>query len=111
MLVATDMPFSVGDRDFAKPKQIPLVDLLYNVPTSNKQQYFYSGSMYIIMMDAIFQPSSLVRHCSKLLQGLEVSHMHLDPSCVYIQTEGLITIAHTSLFRNVNSGCSIWTCC
>ncbi len=101
VLVATDIPFCVGDHDFTKGKLIPSVNLLCKVPSSITKS-FYSGSVFITLKDAIFQPSSPLRHCRELLQSLEASHLHLNPIlCVY--TDG--GPDHRSNFLSVQVSC------
>ena len=83
VLVATNIPFCVGDHDFTKGKLIPSVNLLCKIPSSITET-FYSGSVFITLKDAIFEPSSPLRHCCELLQALEASHLHLNPIlCLY----------------------------
>lgn len=83
VLVGTDTAFCVGDHDFTKSKIIPSVTLLCNVPESITET-FYSGKVLVMLKDAVFEPSSPLRHCSELLRALEQSRSHLNPIlCLY----------------------------
>lgn len=76
MLVSQYIPFLVGDHDFTKAKLIPPVSLLYNVPDSITES-FYSGKVLVMLKDGILEPSSALRHCTKLLH--EFTNSHLNP--------------------------------
>ena len=117
MLVNTDASFCVGDHDFTKSKIIPSVTLLCNVLESITES-FYSGKVLVMLKDAVFEPSSPLRHCSELLHALEQSHSHLNPIlCLY--TDGgpdhrttylSVQIALIGLFRRLDSDMLVAAC-
>ena len=73
VLVGKNTVFAVSDHDFTKCKITPSVALVVDVPESIDQS-FYSGKVVVTLKDAIFEPSSPLRHADELVKVLKAEH-------------------------------------
>ena len=65
VLVQSGVSFAVSDHDFTKCKLTPSAVLLVDIPESIDES-FYRGKLAVTLKDAVFQPSSLLRHATEL---------------------------------------------
>ena len=65
VIVSLNETFVVGDHDFAKFSVIPSVCLLVDIPESFEGSW-YQGQVFIGFKDAVFKPSSPIRHATEL---------------------------------------------
>ena len=65
VIVSLDKKFAVADHDHTKCSIVPSVVLLCSVPDSLDDS-FYRGKVYVGIKDAIFEPSSPLRHATEL---------------------------------------------
>ena len=70
VIVSSHDTFAVSDHDFCKFSLIPSVILLVDVPKTI-QGSWYSGEVFIGIKDAVFEPSSPIRHATELYKCLE----------------------------------------
>ena len=65
VIVSLNETFVVGDHDFCKFSLIPSVILVNEIPPSFEGSW-YAGQVYVGLKDAVFEPSSPVRHATEL---------------------------------------------
>ncbi|XP_028416153.1 uncharacterized protein LOC114539744 [Dendronephthya gigantea] len=70
VLVGVNQTMAVGDHDFSKSTLTPSVNLIIDIPETINGS-FYRGNVYVAFKDAVFEPSSPLRHSSELLQILQ----------------------------------------
>lgn len=70
--VCEDELMTVGDHDFSKFSLIPSVVFLINVPEDISDSW-YSGSVYVILKDAVFEHSKPFRHSCELYNILKAN--------------------------------------
>ena len=85
VLVAENKTFEVGDHDFTRFSIIPSVSFVITIPETIEGS-FYEGKVHVGYKDAVFQPSSALRHATKL-------HSILIPrignkSILFVYTDG-----------------------
>ena len=56
---------AVTDHDFTKASVIPSVAMICNIPPDGTGS-FYAGQVHVGIKDAIFEPSSPLRHATEL---------------------------------------------
>ena len=69
VIVSNHDTFAVGDHDFCKFSLIPSVILLVDIPESIEGSW-YAGDVFVGIKDAVFEPSSPLRHATELYQCL-----------------------------------------
>ena len=69
VIVSLNETFCVGDHDFSKFSLIPSVTLLVDIPVTMTGSW-YRGQVHIGIKDAIFEPSSPLRHATELYHYL-----------------------------------------
>ena len=72
VLVGAQEEFQVGDHDFTKFSLVPSVTLLCDLPSESCGSW-YEGQVFVLLKDAIFQPSSPTRHACELHQIIHSS--------------------------------------
>ena len=65
VLVSLHRKLAVADHDFTKASVIPSVAMICNIPPDVTGS-FYAGQVHIGVKDAIFEPSSPLRHVTEL---------------------------------------------
>lgn len=70
VIVSLDRKFAVADHDHTKCSIVPSVVLQCTIPGSLDQS-FYRGKVYVGVKDAIFEPSSPIRHATELYSILK----------------------------------------
>jgi hypothetical protein len=85
VVVANNAVFTVSDHDFTKFSLIPSVSMICEIPDSIEGS-FYRGDVYIGLKDAIFQPSSSLRHMTELYDIL--LHSEKNNPFLMIYTDG-----------------------
>jgi hypothetical protein len=70
VIVSLNETFVVGDHDFAKFSLIPSVVLLIDIPETMEGSW-YTGDVFIGLKDAVYQPSSPIRHAKELCDILK----------------------------------------
>ncbi|XP_019855518.1 PREDICTED: uncharacterized protein LOC109584280 [Amphimedon queenslandica] len=73
VIVSLNETYAVGDHDFTKFSVIPSVTFLVDIPESMDGSW-YRGQVFIGIKDAIFEPSSPLRHATELYHCL-LPHM------------------------------------
>ena len=73
VIVSLNVTYTVGDHDFTKFSFIPSVSLLIDIPETIMGSW-YRGQVFVGIKDAIFKPSSPLRHATELYQYL-LPHM------------------------------------
>ncbi|CAB4401187.1 unnamed protein product [Rhizophagus irregularis] len=63
-LAPAEGEITVSDHDFTKLSLTPFVTLFINIPC-NISESFYDGKVYVCYKDAVFQPSSALRHSTE----------------------------------------------
>ena len=87
VLVSMTKAFQVGDHDFTKFSVIPSVILVLDIPHSISESW-YNGKVYISIKDAVFQPSSPLRHMCELSCVMK-KHFGSDiPPILHLYTDG-----------------------
>ena len=69
---------------------IPSVALLVNIPEQVSDSW-YTGRVFVGVKDAVFEPSSPLRHAKELSNGLTSSYSEVPPLCFYTLTVDQIT--------------------
>ena len=73
VIVSSHTTFVVGDHDFTKFKITPSVILLVNIPDSIEKSW-YTGEVFVGLKEAVYEPSSPIRHATELYKCLS-THM------------------------------------
>ena len=108
VLVSLSDTFKVCDHDFTKFSLIPSVTLLLDIPSSIEGSW-YDGQVYVGFKDAIYEPSSCLRHSAELhdlllteLGSKSILFLYTDGGpdhrTTYISTQ----LALIALFLNLN---------
>lgn len=70
VIVSLHETFAVGDHDFCKFSVIPSVVLINEIPATIEESW-YNGQVYVGIKDAVFEPSSPIRHATELCSILK----------------------------------------
>ena len=98
--------FQVGDHDFTKFSVIPSVILVLDIPHSISDSW-YNGKVYVGVKDAVFQPSSPLRHICDLSLVINrhfgssippILHLYSDGGPDYCLTYVSVQLSLISLF-------------
>ena len=87
VIVSSQDTFAVGDHDFCKFSLIPSVILLVNIPESQEASW-YTGEVIVGIKDAVFEPSSPIRHATELYQCLTANDRMTNRSILFIYSDG-----------------------
>ena len=107
VLVGTNETFEVSDHDFCKFSIIPSVSFELNIPEEFDQSW-YRGTVHIGYKDAIFEPSSALRHVTELCSILQKKPVN---PMLFIYTDGgpdhrltyfSVQLSLIALFRKLN---------
>ncbi len=108
VLVALNQSFEVCDHDFTRFSLIPSVTLLTDIPTSIDQSW-YEGQVFLGLKDAVFEPSSCLRHVTKLhdilltkIGSKSILFMCTDGGPDHRTTFVSVQLALIALFLNLN---------
>ena len=82
---ASGKRFSVADHDFTKCSIVPSVTVVCDIPNTIDES-FYRGQVYVGVKDAIFEPSSGLRHSTELSKV--ISQSVPDKPVLLIYTDG-----------------------
>ena len=102
--------FSVGDHDFTKFSIIPSVSLIVEVPDSSEGSW-YSGEVHVHvgLKDAIFKPSTPLRHATELhsllttrIDSKSVVFLYTDGGLDHLLTYVSVQLSLIALFLNLN---------
>ena len=85
VIVSLNEIFCVGDHDFSKFSLIPSVIFIVNIPTSMEESW-YTGEVYVGIKDAVFEPSSAIRHVKELSNCLNIKMA--DRHMLFVYTDG-----------------------
>ena len=108
VIVSLQKEFHVGDHDFTKFSLIPSVAFIIDIPTTIDGSW-YDGEVYIGLKDAVFEPSSPLRHLTELYSIL-VKRIGIRKA-IFIYTDGgadhrltfvSVQLALIALFLNLN---------
>ena len=108
VLVSLNQQFCVGDHDFTKFALVPSVSLMVNIPASVEGSW-YEGTVHIGLKDAVFEPSSPLRHATEL-HSLLTTRLG-DKSVLFLYTDGgpdhrltyiSVQLSLVALFVNLN---------
>lgn len=92
VIVSMRETFVVGDHDFAKFSLIPSVTLLVNIPETFSGSW-YEGQVFIGFKDAVFKPSSPIRHATELYHLL-LTQMGTKSILLMYSDGGPTTVRH-----------------
>ena len=108
VIVSLDKEFSVGDHDFTKFSLIPSVSLINEIPSSIEGSW-YSGEVHVGLKDAVFEPSSPLRHTTELhsllitrLQSKSVLFLYSDGGPDHRLTYISVQLSLIALFLNLD---------
>ena len=76
--VSMTTSFEVGDHDFTKFSLIPSVCMVITIP-ENVSDSWYQGRVFVGTKDAIFQPSSPIRHATEVTTILKKCYSPVPP--------------------------------
>ena len=100
--------FSVADHDFTKCSIIPSVTVVCDIPNTIDES-FYRGQVYVGVKDAIFEPSSGLRHSTELskvisqsVSGKPVLLIYTDGGPDHNLTFAANQLALIALFRQLD---------
>src|SRR5688572_20475555 len=65
VIVGNGESFQVSDHDFTKCSVVPSVTMLADIPECVEDSW-YRGRVFVAVKDAIFEPSSPIRHMAEL---------------------------------------------
>ena len=108
VIVSLQKEFYVGDHDFTKFSLIHSVTFIIDIPATIDGSW-YVGEVYIGLKDAVFEPSSPLRHLTELYSIL-VKRIG-DKKALFIYTDGgadhrltfvSVQLALIALFLNLN---------
>ena len=77
VMVSLHHKMAVADHDFTKVSVIPSVAMICNIPPDVTGS-FYAGQMHVGIKDAIFEPSSPLRHATDhngILDSIDNTHL------------------------------------
>ena len=93
-------------HDFAKFKINPSVLLLADIPDDINLS-FYRGQVYVLVKDAVFQPSTPLRHSTEMRKALQHAGLHRQTEVLLVYSDGgpdhnvkfvTVWLAHILLF-------------
>ena len=84
VLVGRNETFEVSDHDFCKFSVIPSVSFVLDIPEEFDQSW-YRGTVHIGYKDAVFEPSSALRHVAELCSVLKKETIQ---PVLFIYTDG-----------------------
>ena len=108
VLVSLSQSFQVCDHDFTRFSLIPTVLLKVDIPSSMDGSW-YDGQVYVGVKEAVFEPSSALRHASEL-HNILLTEMGMK-SVLFLYTDGgpdhrttyiSTQLSLIALFRNLN---------
>ena len=108
VIVAESRTFEVGDHDFTKFSIIPSVSFVITIPETIEGSW-YEGEVFIGFKDAVFEPSSALRHVTELHSTL-VTRLG-NKSVLFVYTDGgpdhrltfmSVQLSMVALFLNLN---------
>ena len=82
VVVSLHHKFTVSDHDHTKSSIIPSVTMICEIPKSIDES-FYQGRVFVGIKDAIFEPSSAIRHAAETLSILKAAGEHKQILLVY----------------------------
>ncbi len=88
VIVSKTQTFQVGDHDFTKFSLVPSVTLVVSIPEKIICDSWYDGKVYIGLKDAVFEPSSPIRHMVELSSVLQHHYDSAIPPILYLYTDG-----------------------
>ncbi|RIA82589.1 hypothetical protein C1645_835141 [Glomus cerebriforme] len=79
---------TAADHDFNKLSLTPSVTLFINIPNEISES-FYDGKVYVSFKDAVFQPSSALRHSTEFFNLISCQYYNQPlPSILSLYTDG-----------------------
>lgn len=85
VLVGPNETFEVADHDFTKFSVVPSVSFVINIPETIEGSW-YKGEVHVGYKDAVFQPSSALRHATKV-HSILTSKIG-NKSVLFVYTDG-----------------------
>ena len=107
VLVGGHETFAVSDHDFCKFSIVPSVDFILDVPEVIDEPW-YRGSVFVGYKDAVYEPSSAIRHMTELfsiVQGSEykpILFLYTDGGPDHRLTYLSVQLSYIALFRRMN---------
>lgn len=108
VIVSMQNQFVVGDHDFTKFSLIPSVAFIIDTPATIDGSW-YDGEVYVGLKDAVFQPSSPLRHLAELYSILitkigskKVLFIYTDGGADHQLTFVSVQLALIALFLNLD---------
>ena len=107
VLVGGRETFAVSDHDFCKFSIVPSVDFIMDVPEVIDEPW-YRGSVFVGYKDAVYEPSSAIRHMTELfsiVQGSEykpILFLYTDGGPDHRLTYLSVQLSYIALFRRMN---------
>ena len=107
VLVGGHETFAVSDHDFCKFSIVPSVDFIMDVPEVIDEPW-YRGSVFVGYNDAVYEPSSAIRHMTELfsiVQGSEykpILFLYTDGGPDHRLTYLSVQLSYIALFRRMN---------
>ena len=108
VLVAQNETFEVGDHDFTKFSVIPSVSFIIKIPETIEDSW-YEGEVNVGYKDAVFEPSSSLRHSTELYSILipkignkSVLFVYTDGGPDHRLTFFSVQLTLVALFLNLN---------
>lgn len=94
-----DQYFQVGDHDFSRCSLVPSVTLEIEIPDEVGDSW-YKGVPHVCLKDAVFQPSSPMRHALEVVRLLEPGD-NSEPASpmLFLYTDGGKLILYIVLFE------------
>ena len=111
VLVALNQSFEVCDHYFTRFSLIPSVTLLVDMPDTIDESW-YDGEVFVGFKDAVFEPSSSLRHLTELHDNVLLTRMG-EKSVLFFYTDGgpdhrstfvSVQLSLIALFLNLNLG-------
>ena len=108
VLVAKNETFEVGDHDFTRFLVIPSVSFIIKIPETIEGSW-YEGEVHVAYKDAVFEPSSALRHATELYSIMRSKIG--DKSILFLYTDGgpdhrltfsSVQLSLIALFLNLN---------
>ena len=87
VIVSNTKSFQVWDHDFTKFSLVPSVILIVNIPERISDSW-YDGKVFAGLKDAVFEPSSPLRHVVELSSVLQQHYGSSIPPMLHIYTDG-----------------------
>ena len=87
-LAPAEGEITAADHDFTKLSLTPSVTLFINIPYDISES-FYDGKVYVSFKDAVFQPSSALRHSTEFFNFINHRYRNQPlPSILSLYTDG-----------------------